>query len=231
LSSSPSGSAPRSSGKLTRDAQARLRGAAAGRVSRSPPVISAAAWFAFFKVIYGTFKPVSALWARRRVTFLSYVPGGFVALFLDQQFGLLTIRADRSALPDSDSSVADAGPRIAPARAGLSPRSRIAYLAASASYWMWWAGVPAPPRRGSRRRRWPLLAVAAAIAWARTGTMTRALALAHPGRQRRHYRDAAIAIRSRRAGLGRVAGRRPAGLDGWDLSSIFRAAGRVFSGD
>ncbi|HEX5216768.1 MAG TPA: hypothetical protein VFV98_15010 [Vicinamibacterales bacterium] len=151
------------------------RGAARTRLAAflAAPVISAAAWFAFFKVIYGTFNP-SAPYGAAPVTFLSYVPGGLVALFLDQQFGLLTFapalgiaglglfgrEADRRSR------------RLARVLAAVA----IAYLAAAASYWMWWAGVPAPPARFATAAL-PLLAVPAAIAWARADTMARGLGL------------------------------------------------------
>ena len=158
--------------QMTRDA----RGSLAPRLAAflAAPVISAAAWFAFFKVIYGTFNP-SAPYGAAPVTFLSYVPGGLVALFLDQQFGLLTF-APALGIAGLALFGRDADPRSR-RLARIFAAVAIAYLAASASYWMWWAGVPAPPARFATATL-PLLAVSAAIAWARASTMTRGLALA-----------------------------------------------------
>jgi hypothetical protein len=126
------------------------------------------------QVIYGTFNP-SAPYGAAPVTFLSYVPGGLVALFLDQQFGLLTF-APALGIAGLALFGRDADPRSR-RLARIFAAVAIAYLAASASYWMWWAGVPAPPARFATATL-PLLAVSAAIAWARASTMTRGLALA-----------------------------------------------------
>ncbi len=52
------------------------------------PVVSAAAWFGFFQIVYGTPNPIFP-YGEDRGTRLAYVPGGLLGLFFDAQFGLL----------------------------------------------------------------------------------------------------------------------------------------------
>ena len=136
------------------------------------PVVSAAGWFAFFLVIYGTPDP-SAPYGADPQTSLAYVPGGMVALLLDQQFGLLAYS------PLLAAAFAGAAARrvsfgasafIARACLGIA----FAYFAAVGLYWMWWAGVPATPARFAAAAL-PLFSVPVALAWSRASEAGRAL--------------------------------------------------------
>ena len=53
------------------------------------PLVSAVAWFGFFAAIYGTPNP-TAPYGADPGTRAAYVPGGLIALFFDEQFGLIT---------------------------------------------------------------------------------------------------------------------------------------------
>jgi hypothetical protein len=127
------------------------------------PLASAIGWFTFFQVVYGTPNP-TAPYGPSPDTRLAYAPGGLLALLLDQQFGLLTF-----------------APALAAALVGLRAwRSRrvswsirgvvgvaALYLAASATYWMWWGGVPATPARFAAAAL-PALAAPVAVGWHRS---------------------------------------------------------------
>lgn len=129
------------------------------------PAIVAIAWFAYFVTIYGTLNPAAPYGDTSGPdgTHLGYAPGGLVGLFLDEQFGLF-IYAPVLAVA-----------LVALVRAGSTRLGRVAaltaltggiYLIASATYWMWWAGVPATPARLATATL-PIFAVPLALAWAR----------------------------------------------------------------
>jgi hypothetical protein len=137
------------------------------------PMVSAAGWFAYFQVIYGTPNP-SAPYGPDPQTSLAYIPGGIVALLLDQQFGLL------AATPILAVAIGAIFWRKSSARSvDARPDARLvrplvlvafAYFAAVGVYWMWWAGVPATPARFSAAAL-PLLAIPLAVGWARAGIL------------------------------------------------------------
>ncbi|HSK10062.1 MAG TPA: hypothetical protein VK911_10830 [Vicinamibacterales bacterium] len=134
------------------------------------PLVSAAAWFGFFRIIYGTFNP-AAPYGTYTQSSLANVARGLPALLLDQQFGVI---------PNA--------PVYACALAGLAllfaRRPRLAaeialvvflYLAAASSYQMWWGGWSAPARFAV-----PVLlalGVPASVFWARVGPGGRATGL------------------------------------------------------
>jgi hypothetical protein len=135
------------------------------------PIASAAGWFAYFQVIYGTPNP-SAPYGPDPQTSLSYIPGGVVALLFDQQFGLLAASPVLAAALCAvlwRSGANDAREAVR-ARRLVRPLVLVAfaYFAAVGVYWMWWAGVPATPARFSAAAL-PLLAIPLAVAWARAG--------------------------------------------------------------
>jgi hypothetical protein len=131
------------------------------------PAASALLWFTFFYVLYGTPNPAAPYGANPEASW-RFIPGGLIGLLFDQQFGLFLY-----------------SPVLMAAAAGLLARGqdrRIAwpaagaallYFMAVATYWMWWAGNPAPPARFAAAAL-PLLAVPAAIAWSGAGA-TRAV--------------------------------------------------------
>ena len=131
------------------------------------PAVSAAAWFGFFHAIYGTYSP-AAPYRSMSDTSLGNLWPGLPGLLLDQQYGLL---------PNA--------PVYAIALAGLALLFRshrrlaielsvllLVYLAAVASYTMWWGGWSAPARFAV-----PVLLTlgpCAALFWSRQGVTGRA---------------------------------------------------------
>jgi hypothetical protein len=128
------------------------------------PVLSAVAWFGFFQLIYGTPNPVFP-YGDDRGTRLAYVPGGLLGLFFDAQFGLFAYSPVLAAAVVG--LVVRQGDRRTRHVAGAVAAVALAYLAGSASYWMWWAGVPAPPARFAAA---VLPAFAVPVAWAWTAS-------------------------------------------------------------
>lgn len=134
------------------------------------PVLSAGAWFYFFKVHYGTFDPRAPYGPEQQS--LAWVLPAILALFFDGQYGLATY-----------------GPAVAVAFTGWWSRAagftrRLAvelalilgiYLVAVSTVRMWWAGNPATPARFMMSLL-PLLAVPVAVAWTRFNASARALA-------------------------------------------------------
>ena len=54
------------------------------------PAVSAAAWFAYFRLIYGTFNPAAPYGANAGAdTSPAFIPGAMAGILFDQQFGLL----------------------------------------------------------------------------------------------------------------------------------------------
>jgi hypothetical protein len=137
------------------------------------PVASAVAWFGFFQIVYGTPNPIFP-YGEDRGTRLAYVPGGLLGLFFDAQFGLLAyspvLAAGLVGLFAPRVDAADHARRIARGTAVVG----LAYLAATATYWMWWAGVPAPPARFAASVL-PVLVIPVAMAWRSAASLMRAV--------------------------------------------------------
>ncbi len=137
------------------------------------PALSALAWFSFFIVIYGTPNPAAPYGNTNGPdgTHLSYAPGGLVGLFFDEQFGLFTYA------PILVAGVLGLA-RVGFNRVGQAAMAAVAvagaYLFVAATYWMWWAGVPATPARLVTATL-PVLAVPLARCWADAGTAIRAM--------------------------------------------------------
>jgi hypothetical protein len=128
------------------------------------PILSALAWFAFFQIVYGTPDP-RAPYGQDKSSSLWYVPGGLMGLLFDQQFGLATYAPVLVAA--AVSMFARAGTSTTAAARWLIGVAAV-YLMVVCVYWMWWAGVPAPPARFAAAAL-PLLAAPLAIAWRRAG--------------------------------------------------------------
>ena len=118
------------------------------------PVVSAAAWFASFRIIYGTFSPAAPYggYAQSRP---EYLLPGVSGLFFDQQSGFLATApgfrggADRSwpgvgRPPSARWRHDESGARRR--LAGELLATFVLYLLAVASYRMWWGGASAPAR-------------------------------------------------------------------------------------
>jgi hypothetical protein len=105
------------------------------------PVISASAWFGFFKIIYGTFNPTApygSVVQNRLATLQPGLPG----LFFDQQFGLVTNAPIFAVAVIGLVALARHRPRLVAELALIG----VPYVLAVASYAMWWAGHSAPAR-------------------------------------------------------------------------------------
>lgn len=158
----------------------RARTATAAAAFVAVPAASAAAWFGFFYVVYGTPDP-SAPYGTYTQSALAHIAPGVTGLLFDQQFGLI------SNAPIYLASVCGLGwlifrnPRVWAAEAGAdasSPRRFaievlivvVPYTLAVAMYRMWWGGWSAPARFLTPVL--PLLALAAAITFAAARSLT-----------------------------------------------------------
>jgi hypothetical protein len=137
------------------------------------PSVAAVCWFSYFFVLYGTPNPMVAYGAQSESS-LRYIPGGVAGLLFDQQFGLfsyspvlvLAFLGWRHGRGHNDG----ASLRTLALIAG-------AYVATVATYWMWWAGVPATPARLATSVL-PLLAAPLAVVWRDSGPARRTVAIA-----------------------------------------------------
>jgi hypothetical protein len=105
------------------------------------PIVSAAAWFSFFYVIYGTLNP-AAPYGGYTQSGIANLPRGVSGLLFDQQFGVM---------PNAPVYLCAALGSIALAR--RAPRLLIElllvivpYSLSVAAYQMWWAGYSSPAR-------------------------------------------------------------------------------------
>ena len=136
------------------------------------PLVSAAGWFGYFWVIYGTVSPSAPYGTLRQASSPSFLPVTLPGLLFDQQFGLVTyapvlgvallglvlLAVRRRAIVAHPDHVD--GRLLAVQVAVLV----VAYAVSSGTYRMWWAGSSSPARFLV-----PLilpLAVAAGAAWA-----------------------------------------------------------------
>lgn len=127
------------------------------------PAIAAVGWFGYFQTIYGTPNPAVPYGDTSGPdgTHLAYAPGGLAGLFFDEQFGLFVYAPVLIvALIGLARLTGDRVGRAALAVAGASAL----YLVVAATYWMWWAGVPATPARLVTATL-PVLAVPLARCW------------------------------------------------------------------
>lgn len=125
---------------LLRLARRADRGRAIARFLAAP-IVSAAAWFAYFQVVYGSLSPASPYGGQTQ-SGAGNIGHGLTGLLLDQQFGIL---------PHA--------PVVIVALAGLLPLARrqtrlaseilcviLPYALVTSSYHMWWGGRSAPGR-------------------------------------------------------------------------------------
>jgi hypothetical protein len=150
-------------------------GARTAAVFLAAPVVAAAAWFGYFQAIYGTPSPL-AQWGGPGESRAGWIPGGLAGLLFDQQFGLLPY-APVLAAGFIGLALGAAGWRRF-TRVQLAVLVVAAYIAASASYTMWWAGLSVPARLLTVLL--PVLAPGAAAVWqhARAPVLRAALAAA-----------------------------------------------------
>ncbi len=132
------------------------------------PAVSAAGWFAYFWLIYGTPNP-AAPYGRRPEGGLSFISSGLTGLLTDQQFGVGPNAPVLLAAVVAFVPLARRRPRLA----GELLLTVLPYLVVAASYPMWWGGNSAPSRFAVVVL--PLLAVPLAWAWSVSGTAGRAV--------------------------------------------------------
>ena len=107
----------------------------------SIPLISAACWFSFFYLIYGTPDP-RAPYGTLDQNALANLPRGIVGLFVDQQFGVLPNAPAYLCAALGCLILARRAPRLAFELVILV----VPYGLAVAGYQMWWAGYSSPAR-------------------------------------------------------------------------------------
>ncbi len=139
------------------------------------PIVSAASWFLSFWLIYGTVDPRAPYTGAESLR--DWIWGAVVGLFADQQFGLFVfapvlVAALVGACRGPSRSLRWVCVAVAVTMVG--------YIAAVASYHMWWAGLPGLPARFLTATL-PLLAVPLATGWARATSAGRAVLLAMLG--------------------------------------------------
>jgi hypothetical protein len=123
----------------------RLIGSAEGR-KRLPaflgvPILSAVAWFGFFRLVYGTVNP-AAPYGDYTQTAAANILNGLPALWFDQQYGILPYAPVYGFCLIGMVALARTRPRLA---IELSAAA-LAYLLSSSAYHMWWGGSSAPAR-------------------------------------------------------------------------------------
>jgi hypothetical protein len=136
-----------------------------------PAIIGAILWFSFFRAVYGTFNP-SAPYGGRTETSLSNIDRGLSAIFLDPQFGVLPNAPVYGFCLAGLAALAARRPRFALELSAIV----LSYLAATATFHMWWGGSSAPARFTVPVL--PLLALPGAWLWNSTPRFsTRAVAV------------------------------------------------------
>ena len=137
------------------------------------PISSAVAWLWMFHAIYGVFDP-RAPYGNNPNDVRSWIWGAVAGLFADQQFGLM---AYAPVLFAAFAGCVIAAPGQRRQLSLLSVGIVLVYTMVVATYWMWWAGVPALPARFLTAAL-PLFTVALAVAWERATASGRTVLLA-----------------------------------------------------
>lgn len=105
------------------------------------PVLSAIAWFAFFKMFYGAFSPMAPYGSVAQNRLATLQPG-LPGLFFDQQFGVIANAPVFAVALVGLLSLARRHRRLAAELTLVA----LPYVLAVASFVMWWAGYSAPGR-------------------------------------------------------------------------------------
>jgi hypothetical protein len=105
------------------------------------PAVSAVAWFAYFRVIYGTFNP-AAPYGGATQSSVANIATGLPALFLDQQFGILPNAPVYGFSVVALFAMAREHRRLALELLVVV----VAYLLSASAFYMWWGGSAAPAR-------------------------------------------------------------------------------------
>ena len=122
------------------------------------PAIAAAAWFAYFWIIWGTPSPF-APYGRDTETSVSYVGRGLAGLVFDQQFGVLATAPVYAIVVVGWWALFRQRAKLALALVVVA----LPYVLAVSTYAMWWGGTSAPARFLDALV--PLAAIPIASAW------------------------------------------------------------------
>ncbi len=122
------------------------------------PVVAAAAWFAYFWVIWGTPSP-AAPYGKDLDSSLTYIGRGVTGLLVDQQFGVITTAPVSAMALMGLVVLLRRRPRLAIELVVIA----VPYVLAVSTYAMWWGGTSAPARFIAAIL--PLAAIAIACAW------------------------------------------------------------------
>lgn len=134
------------------------------------PAVSAAAWFAFFWIIWGTPSPM-APYGRDTESSLSYIGRGLSGLLFDQQHGLL---ATAPVYVIAALGLWALMKERKPLALAITIASAV-YVVAVSTYAMWWGGTSAPGRFVAALL--PAVAVLSATAWSRYPRLRSAMML------------------------------------------------------
>lgn len=135
------------------------------------PLISAAGWFSYFRMIWGTFSP-TAPYGDYTQSALANIPTGLSGLIVDQQFGVMANAPIYGFCLVGLAAMGRRRPRLALEIAFIA----CVYLLVAASYYVWWGGRSAPARFAVPML--PLLVAPGAWLWQNTrSTATRAIGM------------------------------------------------------
>lgn len=128
------------------------------------PFVSAAGWFAFFYLIWGSPSP-SAPYGPDTGTSAAYILRGLIGLLVDQQFGVVTTAPIYALAFVGAAAMFRVQPRLTAELAVIV----VTYVITVASYAMWWGGAAAPGRFLAAIL--PLAALPIAVAVSRSTTL------------------------------------------------------------
>jgi hypothetical protein len=123
------------------------------------PAVAAAAWFAYFWIIWGTPSPL-APYGRDTESAAAYIGRGLAGLVLDQQFGVLTTAPVYAMVVVGWWTLFRHRTKLALALVVVT----VPYVIAVSTYAMWWGGTSAPARFLGAVL--PIAALLIACAWA-----------------------------------------------------------------
>ena len=131
------------------------------------PAVGALGWFAFFKIVYGTFDPLSPYGALIEAgSRMDQIPDGTAGLLFDQQFGLLPFApALAVTLAGFWFMLKDRAWRLVALTLAV---TTLVYVCSVTRYRMWWGGWSAPARFLAPLL--PALTPVVAVGWVRVRT-------------------------------------------------------------
>ena len=105
------------------------------------PLVSAACWFSYFWVIYGTPDPTFP-YGTSTQSALAWIGRGLIGLLFDQQYGIVAAAPVMALVPYGFYRLAQQRPRLAIELLAIA----VPYFLVVAAFGMWWGGHSAPAR-------------------------------------------------------------------------------------